>query len=102
MLLTSATIHGKLGFLNKLEGGEFGLDVNALKWRATVYGDALLCVTHRNSKLVIAKRGTVPGNDKLVHDLLGAHSRIVTQKGLFHQFMHQSAVVYIKYYGAFM
>ena len=102
MLLTSATLNEKLGFLNKLDDGEFGLDINALKRRATMYGDALSCITHGNSKLVIAKKGTVPGNEKLVDDLLGAHSRIVMQKGLFHQLMHQSAVVYIKYYGSFM
>ena len=67
-----------------------------------MYGDALSCVTHANSKLVMAKKGTVPGNEKLVSDLLGAHSRIIMQKGLFHQLMHQAAVIYTKFYGGFL
>ena len=102
MLLTSATINESLGLLNKLEVGKFGLDVNAMKRKAFVHGDALSCVTHANSKLVIAKKGTVPGNKKLVSDLLGAHSRVIMQEGMFHQLMHQSAVIYIKYYGGFL
>ena len=101
MLLTSATINESLGLLNKLDGGEFGLDAKALKRTVFMYGDALSCVTHANSKLVMAKKGTVPGNEKLVSDLLGAHSRIIMQKGLFHQLMHQCAVIYTKFYGVF-
>ena len=102
MLLTSATLNESLGLLDKLPSGGFGLDVNAMKRKVAMHGDALSCITHTNSKIAIAKKGTVPGNERLVNDLLGAHSRIDMQKGLFHQLMHQCAVVYIKYYGGFM
>ena len=47
MLLTSATINEPLGLLNKLDDDKFGLDVNALKRRAFVHGDALSCITHK-------------------------------------------------------
>ena len=73
MILTSVAINESLGFLTKLDGGKFGLD----------YGDALSCITHCNSKLVGTKKGIVPGDEKLVDGLLGAHSRIIMQKGLF-------------------
>ena len=96
MLLTSATINKSLALLNKLDGGEFGLDINTMKRCILVYGDALSCVTHGNLKLVITKKGTAPGNKQMVSDLLDAHSRIIMQKGLFHQLMHQSAVAYKK------
>ena len=102
MLLTNATLNESLGLLNKLDGGKFGSDVDALKRRALVHGDALSCVTHKNSKLAIARKGTVPGNEKLVKDLLGAHSRVIIQKGQFHRLMHQSVVMYTKYDGGFM
>ena len=102
MLLTSATLNESLGLLYKLPSGEFELDVNAMERKVAMHGDALSCITHTNSKVAIAKKGTVPGNERLVNDLLGAHSRIDMQKGLFHQLMHQCAVIYIKFYGGFM
>jgi len=91
-----------MGLLNKLKDGEFGLDVSAMKRKAFVHGDALSCITHANSKFAIAKRGTVPGNEELVKDLLGAHSCTIMQKGVFHQLMHQASVIYTKFYGGFM
>ena len=100
--LISATMNKFSGLVNKLDGGKFGLDINVLKWKALVYGDALSCITHRASRLVIAKKGTLPGNDKLVSDLLGAHSLIIIQKGLFYQCLHQASAIYTKYYGGFM
>ena len=67
-----------------------------------MHSDVLSCITHANSRLAIAKKGTVPGNEKFVKDLLDAYSRIVMHKSLFHQLIHQSAVVYSEYYGGFM
>ena len=55
MLLTSATTNKSLELLDKLGDGRFGLDVNALKRHAFVDGDALSCIPHANSKLVMAK-----------------------------------------------
>ena len=102
MLLTSTTLNESLGLLDMLPTGEFGLDVNTMKQKVVMHGDVLSCITHTNLKIAIAKKGTVPGNERLVNDLLGAHSRIDMQKGLFYQLIHQCTVVYTKYYGGFM
>ena len=34
--------------------------------------------------------------------LLNAYQRIIIQKGLFHQGMHQTAVIFTVYYGEFL
>ena len=52
--------------------------------------------------LKIARKLTSIGNEEYVGSLLEAHNSVVMQKGLFHQLMHQAAVIYIIFYGGFI
>ena len=42
------------------------------------------------------------GTKKIVANIMNALDRVLIQKGLFHQGMHQIAVIYTVYYGGFM
>jgi len=50
----------------------------------------------------LAHQLTQLGQKKHVECLMKAYKRIVVQKGLFHQGMHQVCVIYSLYYGGFL
>ena len=82
--------------------GIFRLLGSALKRLVFMCGDALTVSNWNHCFMRLAHQLTQLGQRKHVECLMKAYKRVVIQKGLFHQGMHQVCVVYSLYYGGFL
>ena len=88
--------------VNGEKTGNYRLLENALNRLVFLYGDALTVSNWNHCFMRLAHQLTQLGQKKHVECLMKAYKRIVVQKGLFHQGMHQVCVIYSLYYGGFL
>ena len=101
MILTIATLNKSSGLISKIGEDDFELCNNASDRMVLLYGDALSVNNHSQIPMKIHRKLTTIGNEAYIVTFLDCHKSIVMQKGLFHQLMHQSAVIYSIFYGGF-
>ena len=82
--------------------GNYCLLDSALNRLVFMYGDALTISNWNHCFMRLAHQLTRLGQKKHVEYLMKAYKRIVIQKGLFHQGMHQVSVIYTLYYGGLL
>ena len=82
--------------------GNYKLVDTALQRLVFLYGDALTVSNWNHCFMRLAQQLSQYGQRNHVESLMKAYQRIFVQKGLFHQGMHQVAVIYTLYYGAFL
>jgi len=102
MMLTSATLNESLGLIEKTNNASFKTCKNTSNRNVFLYGDALSVSNHSKLSMNILRKLTEIGKEDYVKTHIEALDRIVIQKGLFHQQMHQCGVIYSLFYGSFI
>ena len=102
MMITSMILKESLGLVEKEDNCMLSLDPNALKRQLFFYGDALSVGVFNRLYGNIHKLRTSVGKEEYVKVLLNALGRIFMTKGLFHQMMQSTMVIYDLFYGTFL
>ena len=107
MMVVLMHLLGKFMFVKKLRRdgeptGNHKLHDNAKFRQMFLYGDGLSKNNWVQCFTRILKQISQYGRKKYAENLLCAYQRVVVQKGLFHQLMHQSVVICIIYFPGFL
>ena len=82
--------------------GNYDLHKNALERLICLYGDALSVANWNQCYPIFMGQMSQPVRQKFIKKITKAFDMILLQKGLFHQGMHQTAVIYTGYCGGFL
>jgi hypothetical protein len=82
--------------------GEYNLHANTNERIVLLYGDGLSISNWGHCYMQLFTQMCQQGRKKSAKSVLEAYNRILPQKGLFHQLMHQTDVVFKIFYGGFL
>ena len=107
MMMVSTHLLEQFGLIEEIEKngvrtGNYNIHPTTKKRLIFMYGDALSVVNWTACYYRIAQQLSTVGRKKYVENILASYERIIIQKGLFHQRMHQADAIFTVYYGAFL